>query len=111
LLVETIRYENFLIMENLSTYSQDFTQQNFEFKDWELAFKVWYENYELHGNNIQFVVCSDGDGSGYWIEKKGTELGNNARVYTHKQVVSLKYRVKKEVMSAYENGTSCKFIS
>ena len=96
---------------NLSAQVQDFPQQHFEFADYEDAFNQWYQNYKDYGENIQFVVCYDGYASGYWIEKRGTELGSSSRIYTHKQVIALKSRVVKQVKEAKKNGTSCKFVS
>lgn len=96
---------------NLSTYTKEFTQQFFEFKDWELAFKVWHYEYDFHKESIQFVVSFNPYNSGYWIEKAGTELGNNARIYSHKQIIKLKSRIKKEIERSKSLGVSPKFIS
>lgn len=95
---------------NLATYTQEYTQQFFEFKDWEDAFKVYYQDYKFHGNNIQFVVSWNPNNSGYWLEKSGTELGGSARIYNHKQVVALKGRIKKEISRAELEGGSPRFV-
>lgn len=97
-------------MSNLSAQVQDFPQMHFEFKDWEQAFKSWKENHDNYGDHIQFVVSIGTYNSGYWIEKLGTELGNSARVYNHKQVVRLKSRVKSEIKKAEEKGVSPKMV-
>jgi len=96
---------------NLATYTQEYTQQFFEFKDWEQAFRVYYEDYKLHGDNIQFVVSFNPYDSGYWIEKAGTELGGSARIYNHKKIIALKSRIKKEIALAKIEGRSPRFIS
>lgn len=97
-------------MENLATYSQEFTQQFFEFKDWRKAFEVWDEQYEFHRDNIQFVVSWNPYNSGYWIEKAGTELGNNASIYSNDKVHKLHKKVQSEITKAARDGRSAKFV-
>jgi len=95
---------------NLSAQVQDFPQMHFEFKDWQAAFDKWYQNHADYGEHIQFVVSYGTYNSGYWIEKRGTELGNSARVYTHKQVIALKSRIKREIKKAEIEGRHPKFV-
>lgn len=91
------------------TYTE-FPQQNFLFKDWEEAFKVYSEMYKIYGDEIQFVVDWNPYTSGYWIEKSGTELGGSARVYNHKQVIRLKSKIKKEIELAELELRSPRFV-
>jgi hypothetical protein len=59
---------------------------------------------------MQMVISTIPYGSGYWIEKKGTELGANDRLYIGNDVLELEKRIIKEVERAKKRKTYPRLI-
>jgi hypothetical protein len=71
-------------------------QWQFDFKDWEDAFELFYRRRE-RDDSLVFVVSTDSYVSGYWVEPgEGAEDDEHTTVYrTVEEVRQLEQRVRK----------------
>ena len=82
-----------------------FPQINFSWDKWREAIECWKRNMEIYNeNDLQFVICEHDYSAGFWIEKSGTELGEQSIILTHQQVLKYEKEMGKAEKRANKSG-------
>lgn len=88
-------------------------QYQFDFKDWKEAFETFYrkrcghyievngKKYKREGNpQIVFIVSTDENAEGYWVEEKGQNTKTDAKTKVYRSVKAVK-EFEKEIKEKY----------
>lgn len=86
--------------------SRLFNSEQFDFKDWELAFKEYYDKEKQFPNQVCLVISTHPHSSGYWIEPLNLPTSHLDFRYSGISVKELEDRVKKEIERATKQHRS-----